>query len=58
METSLISFEEAIEYAMSKELKAFGLYQKMSEKVKNGSSKAMFAELAKQIGRASCRERV
>ena len=48
METSLISFEEVIEYAMSKELKAFGLYQKMSEKVKNGSSKAMFAELAKQ----------
>lgn len=48
MDISLLSVEEAIQYAMNEELKAFSLYQKMSEKVKNQSSKAMFTELAKQ----------
>ena len=35
MELSLLSIEEAIQYAMNEELKASGLYQKMSEKKKN-----------------------
>ncbi|MFC1557726.1 ferritin family protein [candidate division KSB1 bacterium] len=48
MDISLLSIEEALQFAMSEELEASKLYKKMGEKVKNQNSKAMFAELEKQ----------